>query len=232
MKLLRSNRIKNIYIHRELNRVKKQFKKVWSLKKNCDFLRQLFPQPLFWFGFSPLPPSFIKPQPSWPPSLNHIRCLELGNQNLEHFQSLMHFDILVLHIKSICWVMFFGLIQISAPPSQCVLSQEAHVRMAQPVQTFLFSLQGNFLIRRAHRHEKQANLTWWLSLLWNTGMLLSEELWRNSELHSFTATFCSPEEHQGFCYWSMKVHKRGINTHLKNEMFNCQSQPFIIPELI
>lgn len=167
-----------------------------SLKKELWFLIQLFLQLLFWFGFSPLPPSFIKPQASWPFSLNHITYLELDNQNLEHFQSLLHFDILGLYIKSICWVMFFGPIQISAPPSQCVLSQEAHVRMAQPVQTFLFSLQGNFLIRRGHRHEKQANLPWWLFLKHRNASIRRalEELW----VAQFYSHFLQPRRAPGF----------------------------------
>lgn len=66
---------------------------------------------------------------------------------------------------------------------------------------------------RKHTGTRNKKLPRWLSLLWNTGMLLSEELWRNSESHSFAATFC--KEVKDFHDSSMKVHKHGINTHEK-----------------
>jgi len=52
------------------------------------------------------------------------------------------------------------------------------------------------------------------------------------EMQDFTATFYGPEEQLDIPEWSMKVHKHDINTHRKNDMLKCQSQPFIIPELI
>jgi len=56
-------------------------------------------------------------------------------------------------------------------------------------------------------------------------------LWKNTSIHEFLLPPSKAQKMPGILAWR-EACRPGINTHDKNDIFNCQLQPFLIPELI